>query len=389
MKKWLVFVIVLSVFLLQVTSAAAADELTYERFDDWKNPYVAEGWRTHSVGGWGGEFNQIYEAAQEIFVPLSYTPSGLWGSLYRDFPATPGKYYVLRFGAGAWDSYFAEKSLRAWIQFDAEDGRVIKTHGPTSIFSLDDHYKIYGASNVVFTDLAPLGTHHLRVVLQVVDSGLGYAPPGAPSPPVIGLGGIIFTGVELYEGDKEYETYVPIMVQPFTKIAGPFLVRNTEWKNLFAPPIDWGFYTTAVGARYAIKARGGSAQGVSVGGDSFEEYKMVFRDFKVTPGIKYKTSVDVVSNSTNFLGTRDPSPVRVWVQYNDNRGNVLSIHGIDGTQAGVKSDTWTTVIIPGPKSERFTIAPPGVDHARIILQVMGGTGGGTIFDNVSFTRYEQ
>lgn len=170
----------------------------------------------------------------------------------------------------------------------------------------------------------------------------------------------------------------------YQKIEGPFINRNTE----FSGGINNQFGTFTFGklaGEYNIKPVAGSSQGVSAGG-TFADFKSLYKDLKVTPGQKYKLSLDVISNSTNESGTRTPSPVRVWVQYDDKDGRVLSTHGIDGTQAGIKDNEWTTVTVPGSGGTPYTIAPVGTDHARIILQVMGGTGGGTVFDNVSFTR---
>jgi len=385
MKKILILILAIVFCFASITPIFPADELIYETFDNWKNPYVAEGWKTHSVGGWGGEYNQIYEAAQRIECGLG--ESTYYRSIYKDFRVVGGKSYAVRFRYAAYSFSANGYSLPqmtwparwyAWLQFyDAQDrilrteGNLVEAHGggyryewylPSQWSSEGFGYWKWWAAT------APSGSSRMRLVFQ--------AGPGD----VVVVGNVV-----LYEAHpttdqwgRSYYTY--------EKIEGPFIGRNTE----FSRGVNQAFGAYTFGnltGDYKVEPTGGSSQGISSGG-TFNDYKSVYRDLKVTPGQKYKLSVDVISNSTNEKGTRAPSPVRIWIQYDDKDGRVLSTHGIDGAQAGIKMDEWTTVTVPGPSGEPYTIAPAGTDHARIILQVMGGTGGGTIFDNVSFARYE-
>lgn len=416
MKKILILIFAITLCLIPTAPAFSADELIYETFDNWKNPNVAESWKTHSVGGWGGEYNQIYEAAQRMECGLG--ESTYYRSIYKDFRVTPGKSYAVRFtyesysfsvGGPPTPTLVWPSTWYAWLQFyDAQD-RLLHTEG-NQVVSYEGGKREWhlpsrsiattywgGEIGVWGAATAPAGSSRVRLVFQ--------AGPGDH---------VIVQNVILYEAhlttDKSganYYTYgvrdpgiagryqwyqwlsqimAGVNYYTYEKIDGPFINRNTE----FSRGVNqvFGAYTFGnLSGEYKIWPIGGSSQGISSGG-TFNDYKSVYRDLRVTPGQKYKLSVDVISNSTSENGARAPSPVRIWVQYDDKDGRVLSTHGIDVTQAGIKDNEWTTVTVLGPRGEPHTVAPPGTDHARIILQVMGGTGGGTIFDNVSFTRYE-
>lgn len=121
-----------------------------------------------------------------------------------------------------------------------------------------------------------------------------------------------------------------------------------------------------------------AGQGISCGGDG-TNFKSVYRDISVTPGLTYRATVEAMSNSTNVQGIRDGSYVRIWIQFDDANGNVLAPHGATGAHL---SDRFFSLM-----SAEGT-APVGTHHARVILQVMGGTGGGTVFTNFNFYRVD-
>lgn len=343
--------------LLQSTSIASADQPIFsENFDNWKNPFVAEGWSTHSVGHPGGGYNQIYEAAQEMTTGPGEV--NYYRSIYKDFGAQPGEIYSVAFnfipGGKSWLD-----GEPVWLQFYDENNRLLHTSVKLLGMRTDIFVPGYWASQ------APIGAKRMRLVFQT-------HPEGA-----LVVWDVVLYKVRLGESG---------IGNSYERVAGPYINRNTEFFQ--GVNAEFGSFTFGrLAGEYKLRAVAGSSQGVSCGG-TFENYRMLYRDLKVTPGQRNKLSVDVLSNSTNEAGTRTPSPVRVWVQYDDKSGRVLATHGIDGGQAGIKDDVWTTMTVPGPRGEPHTEAPVGADHARIILQVMGGTGGGTLFDNVSFTRVD-
>jgi len=367
MRKFLIPAIVISFLLLQ-TALAMADDLIFDTFDDWKNPNVANGWASHNVGGWGGEFNQIYEAAQEM--TCGPGESAYYRSVYKDFAVSQGKVYSVTF------DYLSLSEWYAWLQFYDVQNQLLLTAGnliPARSYFQTGFQKGYVPGYMV--------EYNPPSYIPYLAQGTATAPDGATRMRVVFQAhagdSIAMLNVVLHEARQA----------TYEKIAGPFVNRNTE----FFQGVNQQFGTHTFGnlqGEYKIRPTGGSSQGISSGG-TFNDYRSIYRDLRVTPGVKYKVTVDVISNSTNETGTRTPSPVRIWLQYDDVKGNVLSTHGIDGVQAGIKDNEWTTVTIPGSNKEPYTMAPSGTDHARIILQVMGGTGGGTIFDNVSLTRYEQ
>jgi hypothetical protein len=121
-----------------------------------------------------------------------------------------------------------------------------------------------------------------------------------------------------------------------------------------------------------------SGQGVSCGGNG-TNFKSVYRDILVTPGLTYRATVEAMSNSTNVQGIRDGSYVRLWIQFDEENGNLLAPHGATGTSL---SDRFFS------EMRAEGTAPAGTHHARVILQVMGGTGGGTVFTNFNFYRVD-
>ncbi|MBI4743692.1 MAG: hypothetical protein HY776_02555 [Actinobacteria bacterium] len=117
-----------------------------------------------------------------------------------------------------------------------------------------------------------------------------------------------------------------------------------------------------------------AGQGISCGGNG-TNYKSVYRDIPVTAGVAYYTTVEAISNSTNVLGIRDGSYVKMWIQFNGILGNTLATYGTTGINL---SDRYFSQLrVDGT-------APIGATSARVILQVMGGTGGGTVFTNFNF-----
>jgi hypothetical protein len=382
-KKTLVFLFVAVFCFASIIPAFSADELIYETFDNWTNPNVAEGWKTNSVGGWGGEFNQIYEAAQEMTTGPGDTT--YFRSIYKDFEVEPDKEYSISYEYKNWNT------PKVWLQFYNEQNQLllsvtspVSTVLQNSIIVFTKQYIPNKMVRYVSEDTlvqnavkAPSGAKRMRLVFQAF-------------PDSIVQGSILqIKNVVLHEASN------PTFVDQWTgtqytyqKIQGPFINRNTEFSGGINNQV--GTFTLGnLAGEYNIKPIAGSSQGISCAGDTETNYKMIYKDVTVTPQTKYRLNVDVVSNSSNlFDTTMRPSPVRIWVQYDTARGNILATHGIGGDEAAIRSDVWTTVTVPGPNKEPYTIAPSGADHARIILQVMGGTGGGTIFDNVSFTRYE-
>lgn len=119
-----------------------------------------------------------------------------------------------------------------------------------------------------------------------------------------------------------------------------------------------------------------AGQGVSCGGNGIN-YKSVYRDIPVTAGQTYYGTVEAMSNSTNTAGNRDGSYVRMWIQFDQSDGRVISTNGTTGLN--LSDRYYSEMKVEGT-------APAGTHHARVILQVMGGTGGGTVFTNFNFYR---
>lgn len=154
-----------------------------------------------------------------------------------------------------------------------------------------------------------------------------------------------------------------------------YLDTFDNWTN---PEVakDWSrsSYGSIWGGQYnQIYAAG---QGISCGGNG-TNYKSIYRDILVSSGVTYYATVEAISNSTNVLGVRDGSYVRMWIQFDDVYGNVLTTHGTTG-------DTLSDRYFSQLRVEGT--APAGTHHARVVLQVMGGTGGGTVFTNFNFYK---
>lgn len=124
-----------------------------------------------------------------------------------------------------------------------------------------------------------------------------------------------------------------------------------------------------------------AGQGISCGGDG-TNYKSVYRDIPVTPGYIYNAKVEVISNSTNIYGEKDDSYVKLWMQVRDVNENILSSHARSHSLP-ISDQYFTVLLTPGT-----TYGKLQAHHVRIILQVMGGTGGGTVFTNFNLYRLD-
>lgn len=120
-----------------------------------------------------------------------------------------------------------------------------------------------------------------------------------------------------------------------------------------------------------------AGQGISCGGDG-SNFKSVYRDIAVTPGVFYMAQVLAMANCVNASGLGDNGNVRIWMQFDAANGSVLATHGATGARV-IPQDTFNYLDVSAT-------APAGADHARVILQVLGGSGGGAVFTN--FTLYK-
>lgn len=354
MKKMSILILCLSLILAATTGWAA---VPYEdNFESWANPNVADGWTSSEFGGGPGDINHIYDSGQGISCGGDGTN---YKSVYRDVAVSAGHSYKVSVWAisnamnatGQTDPSYG----RLWVQYDKEDGTVISTYGqsgtqvPGAVEGTTE--TLLGATwkKMYFTSVAPTGSHHARIVVQVL-GGKG--------------GGAVFRGLNFSDASEGAEK----------RVIGESFVRNTEWRNGVAT--GWTAYSSGGGpGDYNLRITGGSAQGVSCGGNGIN-FKQVYRDFEVTAGGKYTEKVDVISNSTNTVGAWDPSYVKFYLQFLDDKGNVLATNTNDGATLGVSDLAYKTV-----EPFKDVVAPEKTVKARVILRVYGGTGGGTVFDN--------
>jgi len=115
-----------------------------------------------------------------------------------------------------------------------------------------------------------------------------------------------------------------------------------------------------------------AGQGISCGGDG-TNYKAVYRDAAARAPYFYLAQVEAISNSTNAAGELDGSYVRMILQFRDTNGNVLKTALTTGYE--LSPVTWRPMRVSG-------YAPDGTSSVRLILQVLGGQGGGTVFKNL-------
>jgi hypothetical protein len=344
-------------FLLSLATTVGYAAVPYEdNFESWANPNVADGWTASEFGGGPGDINHIYDSGQGI---SSGGDGTNYRSVYRDVTVSVGHSYKVSVWAisnamnatGQVDPSY----VRVWVQYDKEDGTVISTHGqsgtqvPGAVAGTTE--SLLGATwkNMYLTSVAPTGSHHARVILQLL-GGKG--------------GGAVFRGLNFLDVTEATEK----------RMIGESFVRNTEWRNGVAQA--WTAYTSGGGpGDYNLRITGGSAQGVSCGGNG-TNFKQVYHDFEVAAGGKYTEKIDVISNSTNTVGAEDHSYVKFYLQFLDDKGNVLATHMNDGATLGISDLVYKTV-----EPFKDVVAPEKTVKARVILRVQGGTGGGTVFDN--------
>ncbi len=345
--------------LFSLSATVTYGAVPYEdNFESWVNPYVADSWTSSEFGGGPGDINHIYDSGQGI----SCGGDGAnYKSIYRDVAVSQGYSYKISVWAisnamnteGKVDSSY----VRMWVQYDREDGTVISTHGqsgtqvPGAVEGTTEELLGSTWKKMYFISVAPAGSHHARIVLQVL-GGKG--------------GGAVFRGLNFFDVSDGTEK----------RVIGESFVRNTEWRNGVA--LAWTAYSSGGGpGDYNLRVTGGSAQGISCGGNG-TNFKQIYRDFEVAAGEKYSEKIDVVSNSTNAAGAWDPSYVKFYLQFLDDQGSVLETHTNDGATLGI-SDLYYKTVEPF----KDVLAPEKTVKARVILRVYGGNGGGTVFDNFS------
>lgn len=354
MKK--IAILILCFLLSLITTMGYAAAPYEDNFESWVNPYVADSWTSSEFGGGPGDINHIYDSGQGISCGGDGTN---YKSIYQDVSVSPGHSYKVSVWAISnamnADGQVDASYVRLWVQYDKEDGTVISTHGqsgtqvPGAVEGTTE--TLLGATwkKMYLTSVAPTGSHHARIVLQVI-GGKG--------------GGAVFRGLNFLDVSNGSEK----------RVIGESLVRNTEWRNGVAAA--WVVYSYGGGpGDYNLRITGGSAQGISCGGNG-TNFKQIYRDFEVTAGTKYTEKIDVISNSTNSAGAWDASYVKFYLQFLDEDGNVLETHINDGAALEV-SDLYYKTIEPF----KDVLAPEKAVKARVILRVYGGTGGGTVFDN--------
>jgi hypothetical protein len=361
MKKWSVPIVCLVLFLAATVGYAA---VPYEdSFESWANPNVADGWTASEFGGGPGDVNHIYDSGQGM---SSGGDGTNYRSIYRDVTVSVGRSYKVSVWAisnamstaGQVDPGY----VRLWVQYDREDGTVIGTHGqsgtqvPGAVAGTTE--SLLGATwkNMYFSSVAPTGSHHARVIVQVL-GGKG--------------GGAVFRGLNFLDVTETTEK----------RMIGDSFVRNTEWTEArFSQErgvaLGWtAYWFGADTGDYNLRITGGSAQGVSCGGNG-TNFKQVYRDLDVAAGGKYSGTIDVISNSTNTVGAVDPTYVKFYLQFLDDKGSVLTTQSSDGATLGISDLVYKTV-----EPFKDVTAPEKTVKARVILRVQGGTGGGTVFDN--------
>jgi hypothetical protein len=123
-----------------------------------------------------------------------------------------------------------------------------------------------------------------------------------------------------------------------------------------------------------------AGQGISCGGDG-KNFKSVYRDIPVVPGVRYAADVYVEANTTWLYGDLNFGAVRMFMQFDEVNGRVLATHG------RALSEWWLPPHGTGPDEIAVEgVAPPGAHHVRVVLQVVGVKGGGAVFHHFNLFK---
>lgn len=352
MRKLLVLLLVFA-FYLAIAGPATPATVTYDYFDNWSGTTLADNWASYDSGTSGGEFNQIYEAGQDISCGGDGTN---YKSVTREFTAkAPYHYWATVEGLsnstnknGTVDGTYVEMLMT----FEDANHKVLKNSYTNGSNLSGTAWKPMEVSGY-----APDNTNHVKIFLKVL-GGTG--------------GGTVFKNFKIYEAPYSNSADQTLLAQSF--------VRNTEWASGATVASGWTAESSGGGTgQYKIRATGGSAQGISAKGDG-TTYKQISRTFTAEAGYSYSADVDVVSSATNKDGSIDASYIRVYMEFLDSSGTVLATHSAPGNQFSVKPANSARVQVQG-------VSPLSTAKARITIRLYGGTGGGAVFDTFSLTKY--
>lgn len=352
MRKASILLVVAAV-ILSAASPAYSATTTYDYFDNWTSATVADNWTSYDSGTTGGEFNQIYEAGQDISCGGDGTN---YKSVTREFTAKAPYHYWAKVEAlsnstnknGAVDGTYVE----ILMTFEDASHTVLKTS-----YTNGSNLSATTWQPMEVSGYAPNNTDHVKVALKVL-GGTG--------------GGTVFKNFRMYEA--------PYSNSADQTLLGESFLRNTEWLSGATVATGWTAVSSGGGTgQYKIRATGGSAQGISAKGDG-TTYKQISRTFTAEAGYSYSADVDVVSSVTNKNGTVDASYIKVYMEFLDSAGTVLATHSMPGDQFSVKPAS-------SARMQVQATSPLNTAKARITIRVYGGTGGGAVFDTFSLAKY--
>ncbi len=353
MRKLLVVFVTVSFTLAMMVIPAATVDTTYDYFDTWTNDKVVDNWSSYDSGTTGGEFNQIHNAGQDVSCKGDGTN---YRSVTREFSAKAPYHYIANVDVlsnstnkdGVIDGTYVEM----FMTFEDANHNVLMTS-----FINGGNLSATLWRPMQVTGYAPNKTDHVKIMLKV-KGGTG--------------GGTAFKNFKIYEAPYSSSTDQTVLAHSF--------VRNTEWLDGATIASGWTAEEYGGGeGGYAMRATGGSAQGISATGDG-TTYKQISRTFSANAGYSYSADVDAVSNATNKDGNIDASYIRVYMEFLDSSGTVLATSSAPGNQFEVKPADTARIQVQ-------TISPLNTTQARITIRLYGGTGGGAVFDNFSLAKY--
>lgn len=352
MRRVLIVLLVIA-FSLAMASPATPATTTYDYFDNWTGIQVADNWTSYDSGTTGGEFNQIYEAGQDISCGGDGTN---YKSVTREFSAKVPYHYLATVEAisnstnknGVVDGTYVEMLMT----FEDANHTVLKNSYTNGAGLSGSVWKTMQVSGY-----APDNTNHVKIFLKVL---------GGTS------GGTVFKNFKIYEAPYSNSTDQTLLAHS--------VLRNTEWTSGATVASGWTAESSGGGSgQYKIRATGGSAQGISAKGDG-TTYKQISRTFTAEAGFNYSADIEVVSNVTNKDGTVDASYIRVYMEFLNSSDTVLATHSAPGNQFSVKPADTTRMQVQA-------VSPLNTAKARITVRVYGGTGGGAVFDTFSLMKY--
>lgn len=353
MKEGLKIILLVMVILTVGAGASLATTVIEDSFETWTNASVASGWTGANVGG-TGQFNQVYSAGQSVSCGGADTN---YKAVYKDLAVRVPYFYLARVdvisntknASGVQDGTL----VRMHLQFLDANGNVLATFID---IGNDLSASTYGPMEV--SGAAPAGSVTGRITIQVA-GGSG--------------GGAVFKNCNIYEMVDAGDPNAVLKV-------GQNMTRSNEW--LAGSKICQGWTKIEhgnVAGDFAMRATGGSVQGISCGGTS-ANYRQIGREFTAVAGFAYESTVEVVSSSMNSSGVLDPSVIVQYIEFMNSGGSVLATFQSPGNQYDIKPAQTTSLITNGT-------SPAGTTKGRITLRVFGGTGGGTVFDNYKLTQF--